>query len=63
LFQDDVKLESMAERLRMYENRALNLFREVDLDHCAGLAEAEDLVTILQNIFVLKLLMLSQHVS
>jgi hypothetical protein len=46
LFQDDLKLESMAERLRMYENRALNLFREVDLDHCAGLAEAEDLVTI-----------------
>ena len=34
--KDDAKLEHLTERLRVYEFRALNLFRDIDLDNCVA---------------------------
>jgi hypothetical protein len=38
--KDDAKLEHLSERLKVYEFRALNLFRDIDLTHCEAAVEA-----------------------
>jgi hypothetical protein len=38
--KDDAKLEHLSERLKVYEFRALNLFRDIDLTHCGVGIEA-----------------------
>lgn len=39
---DEAKLECLAEKLKIYEYRALNLFRGVDLDDYGSLDEVPD---------------------
>ena len=39
--KDDTRQESKAQRLKLYEYRALNLFRDVDLDRCGDLVEVQ----------------------
>ena len=35
--KDDVRIQSLTDRLRIYEIRALNLFRDVNLGHIDGI--------------------------